>query len=262
MELKFITLSKGAAKEYSEYSFNSHTGCTNGCSYCYLKGLGMNHPPKPKKMLYDRDDNIFAAYKFVRCRYEPELEKLLEADPELREKGILLSFATDPLLEETLIYTKFVVIANIEKYVITRLLTKRGVKEFQKFANFALDLDRDKEETQWQLAHLHYGVTLTGFDDLEPNAAPNMERIETLKLARENGFATWVSLEPIIDFETSLNMLKASKDFVFYYKIGLQNRGIKYAQDTALWFKSQVEELLPASKFTFKNSFKKLIGIE
>jgi DNA repair photolyase len=51
------------------------------------------------------------------------------------------------------------------------------------------------------------GWTLTGVDSAEPNASPNAERIEAMRKLHEAGFKVWASIEPIIDFDSSLTMI-------------------------------------------------------
>ena len=71
------------------------------------------------------------------------------------------------------------------------------------------------------------GLTLTGCDELEPNASPTSQRINALKYAKFSGYKTFVSLEPIISFEKAKRMIRESIDFVDLYKIGLES-GAKY----------------------------------
>ena len=72
------------------------------------------------------------------------------------------------------------------------------------------------------------GTTLT-FDneadsmENEPNAAMPAERIETLKILKENGIKTWVSIEPVINPIQSLNLINQSIGVTDHYKIGKLN---------------------------------------
>ena len=239
----------------------SLTGCSHGCKYCYLKGMGMNHPPKPKKMLYDESGQLsgqlITPLKFARDCYRPELKQLIAENPTVKEKGIFLSFATDPLLLQTIEYTNAIIKMNARYDVKSVLLTKTSNKSWLIWLrDYFMTLPNYDYEDFKNL--IEYGVTLTGFDELEPDAAPNRERKKSLQFAKTRKFTTWVSLEPIIDFNKSLEMIEQSKDFTDYYKIGLHSRK-KYARTEALEFKRKVEELLPTGNFEFKNSFKKLI---
>ena len=69
---------------------------------------------------------------------------------------------------------------------------------------------------------LSFGWTLTGHDELEPNASPNDKRINTMRLVSANGFKTWASIEPVIDFPSSLDMIyQALNAGCQHFKIGL-----------------------------------------
>lgn len=73
-----------------------------------------------------------------------------------------------------------------------------------------------------------YAATLTTLDDAfsrkwEPNAALPADRIEALKAFRRAGIFTWVSLEPTLDVEASIEIVRETCDFVDLYKIGKAN---------------------------------------
>jgi DNA repair photolyase len=49
------------------------------------------------------------------------------------------------------------------------------------------------------------------------------ERIKALQEAHSLGIHTWASLEPVIDPDQSLELIRQTKDFVDEYKIGRWN---------------------------------------
>lgn len=70
-----------------------------------------------------------------------------------------------------------------------------------------------------------FGATLTFCDDkdgqeFEPGAAPWQERIVALKEAKKRGLYTWVSLEPVIRPEQTLEIVHKTASFVAEYKVG------------------------------------------
>ena len=86
---------KGKAGEYAENAANFYVGCSNGCTYCYLrkgrgaKVLGGNTPELKKALLeYPYALDIFT-------------NELLKHKDELQKTGLFFSFTTDPLLPET-----------------------------------------------------------------------------------------------------------------------------------------------------------------
>ena len=70
--------------------------------------------------------------------------------------------------------------------------------------------------------------TLTSLDDRfskkwERNAALPADRIAGLKFFHESGIFTWVSLEPTLDVEASLEIVRETHGFVDLFKIGKAN---------------------------------------
>ena len=57
----------------------------------------------------------------------------------------------------------------------------------------------------------------------ERNAAPPSDRCNALKAFHQRGIFTWVSLEPTLDTEASLAIVKATHSFVDLYKVGRVN---------------------------------------
>jgi hypothetical protein len=72
-----------------------------------------------------------------------------------------------------------------------------------------------------------FGFTLTGHDELEPYASTNLNRIETMKKLHDLGFKTFASIEPVIDTDSSLEMVYKTTEFCDLYLIGLES-GKKY----------------------------------
>jgi DNA repair photolyase len=73
-----------------------------------------------------------------------------------------------------------------------------------------------------------YGVTLTFTDDRdslqwEPEAASAEDRLTVLRRAHERGIKTWASLEPVIDPEQSLALVRAVAGIADVVKIGKWN---------------------------------------
>ena len=73
-----------------------------------------------------------------------------------------------------------------------------------------------------------FGFTLTGHDELEPNASPNAERIKAMMLLTKMHFKTWASIEPVIDFDSSFRMIQQALDAgCQHFKIGLMTEHTK-----------------------------------
>ena len=108
-----------------------------------------------------------------------------------------------------------------------------------------------------------FGFTLTGRDDMEPNASPNVERQLAMKHLHAHGFRTWASIEPIVDLESSLDVIMHTLDYCDLYKVGLMS-GVKrdyYSDNLLLWFLGKLATLhdLHKTKFYIKDSFRKRV---
>ena len=110
--------------------------------------------------------------------------------------------------------------------------------------------------------NLCVGFTLTGRDDLEPNASPNMARVEAMRKVHEYGVHTFASVEPVIDLDDSLEMIKATLGFCDEYKIGLES-GMKHNRkpitvEGLVQFVEDVQRLVaekaPTAKIYWKES--------
>lgn len=205
---------KGKAGEYAENAANFFVGCSNGCTYCYLrKGRGAKvlggSRPELKKTLRE--------YPYALDIFKNEL---LAHKEELQKTGLFFSFTTDPLLPETERLTRQAVGVCQRHGVPVKILSKcaEGLNRFVDFA---------EASEGWDVSRIALGATLTGCDELEPNADPNMMRVNVLARAKRHGFRTFASVEPIPPgmYDRAIGIIKLSYPFVDLYKIGLQSGG-------------------------------------
>ena len=210
---KALYTPKGAAREYGRVGCNFYTGCPHECSYCYLKRgapskqLGGN-VVQLKKCFKDENDALE-----VFCR---EIEKHREV---LKKTGVFFSFTTDPMIKETIDLTLWAIGRCVFYDIPVKVLTKNAdfinYTEFRK--NFAYNAYKNL---------VSIGFTLTGRDDMEPNASSNFSRIWAMSDLKEQGFKTWASIEPVIDWESAKSMINMSIKCCDHYKIGLRS-GVK-----------------------------------
>jgi len=235
---KAIYEAKGKAAEYSKYAVSFFCGCSNMCEYCYLrkgrfaKTLGGDTPTLKK--CFKNEEHALKVF-----------EKELKANlPELQKHGLFFSFTTDSMIDDVWQPTCIAINMCVNNKVNVKLLTKT-VPDW--LDDFLFGFRYSKIST-WK-TYVAFGFTLTGHDELEPNASTNAERIEAMKKLHNAGFKTWASIEPVIDFESSTDMIRQTLDFCDLYKIGLESGKI--------YSHSSIQEfLLNVSCFLKKNNKK------
>lgn len=250
---KAIYNPSGKAGEYSYWACNFYVGCSNDCSYCYCKkgvlGSAMGGTtPTLKKCFKDE--------KHALQVFEKELLQNLE---DLQKHGIFFTFTSDPMLEETIALNWEAAVMAIENNVPVKFLTKS-------VGGWVNDLTTIHDS--WK-KYIAIGLTLTGHDELEPCASTNAERIESMKILHEGGYKTFASIEPIIDFESSKEMIRKTAGYCDLYKIGLES-GKQYDKDELLSFIEYCNSFYTTEARTgfykhtnyFKDSLLKLAGIE
>lgn len=230
---KIIYQPKGKAQEYAKYAANFYNGCSGRCTYCYnrtgitAKVLGGDKPTLKKGLnIQEKAMHIFMK----------EADQNLD---ELRKHGLFFNFVSDPFLPKTIELNTFAMRYCIINGIPVIALTKqtRWAEDFV--------LEMEQNETVWNLDYnkvqelMAFGFTLTGHDELEPGCATNQQRIETMKWLNAEGFKTWASIEPIIDFDSSYRMMEQTFGSCDLYKVGLRS-GSKYSAEDARWFAVKV----------------------
>lgn len=260
---KAIYCPKGKAAEYAAWACNFYVGCSNGCEYCYCKkGILASVMGQDKPQLKKCFENEYHAFDI----YLKELEANIE---ELKKHGLFFSFSTDPMLDKTIDLTIDAALNAVMLDIPVKILTKRAewVDEFLKYfgrheINIHYEIYGDSLfETKKHL--WAFGFTLTGHDELEPNASTNAERIEAMEKLHDAGFKTFASIEPIIDFDSSWLMIVESFSFCDLYKIGLES-GKKYDVTKLIDFCQSVTHFLSGksgAKIYWKESIIKATGI-
>jgi DNA repair photolyase len=193
---------KGRAKEYAGQALNVYRGCDHGCIYCYV----------PNATVTTRE-------AFLKPGERPDflvkLEKEASALPPTAEP-ILLSFACDPYqaIDETLQHTRKA-IQILKRHGHTfQVLTKGGKRALRD-----LDLYGPGDMFASSLTLLNAEKSA----EWETNAAPPDERMEVLKTFHEAGVRTWVSLEPVLNPASALEIIRRTHEYVDLYKVGKLN---------------------------------------
>ena len=226
--MKILSRPKGNAEEYGRWSVNPYIGCSHGCLYCYLKKgpsgayLGQDKPVLKKGVVNEEHAIHLAMAEIIEHREEI-----------VKDGGLFMTFTSDPCAKET--GGLFVQIGNqaIRYGISVTLLTKRT--EFLRLwvsalrdevVKTSIGKPNDYEYIDDNFRNLAVGYTLTGHDELEPNAPTNAQRIDDMALISHykggSLFHIWASIEPVIDFPSSLNMILQALDAgCQHFKIGL-----------------------------------------
>lgn len=195
---------RGQAGEYAKLATNPYRGCGHACAYCYV--------PKVLKM----DRPTFDSGAFPRNDFLSALDKDARKYQALGvTEQVMLSFTTDPYHPGDNRLTRDV-LTTLQGYGLgVCTLTKGGNRAIRD-----IDLFRPSRDA--------FASTLTTLDDdfsrkWERGAALPGDRIATLKAFHDAGIFTWVSLEPTLNTESSLSIIKRTHEFVDLYKIGRAN---------------------------------------
>jgi len=193
---------RGRAREYCELALNLYRGCGHHCTYCWA-------PAATRQTA--------AAFASPTSR-NGIIEQLGRDAPKWRgeSRPVLLSFTSDPyqLLDVEMCLTRQAIECLHFYGLRVGILSKGGCRAMR-------DLDLLGED-DW------FGATLTTLDDVqaaewEPGAAPPSERVEALAAAHAKGIPTWASLEPVIDAEASLDVIRQTHEIIDEYKVGVLN---------------------------------------
>lgn len=207
----------GNAGEYAPLATNPWDGCGHGCKYCYVP-LAMH-----------KDRNVFNQGAVYRKGYTGRLIRDVE-----RHKGlagtandqIFITFSSDPFHPGSNEATRGIIEILQEAGLAFCTLSKGGARALPFIDMYRPDRDA-------------YAASLTTLDGAfsrmwEPDAAMPWDRIETLRRFHERGIFTWASLEPTLNAEASLAIIRETHEFVDLYKIGKANY-VKKVSDAIDW---------------------------
>lgn len=166
--------------EYGDYTINHIQGCAHGCKYpCYAM---MNAKRFGQVKTYEE----WCEPKLV----ENALEILEKEIPRLKDKikSVQLCFTSDPFMYgyKEIEELSIKIIGRLNRANIKCTVLTKGI--------LPIELSTLSEQNE-------YGITLISLNedfrkDIEPGAAPYIERIQALRRLHDLGFKTWVSIEP------------------------------------------------------------------
>lgn len=199
---------RGKAREYSPLACNLYKGCSHACVYCFA----------PSATFVDRDK--FSSPEYIQAR-PGILAALFNEAPKMAgdPREILLSFTSDPYqpCEKTKKLTRMALKTLLENRLTVTILTKGGSWGIIR----DMDLLRTNPRNAWSVTLTHDNPAISL--EWEPGAALPEDRIESLRIAHDNGIKTWVSFEPVFDPEAVYRLLEATAPFVDFFKVGKLN---------------------------------------
>lgn len=183
MKMEFIERKSMLYKtgvEYGDYTMNHVLGCAHGCLYpCYAY------------MMSKRFGNVAGYAQWCEPKLVSNTLELLDKEiPRLKDKikSVQLCFTTDPFMFgfDEIGTMSMAAIKKLNEAEIKCTILTKGL--------LPIELAEQSEKNE-------YGITLISLDEnfrmnVEPGAAPYVDRITALKALHEKGCQTWVSIEP------------------------------------------------------------------
>lgn len=191
---------KGKAKEYGDLALNIYTGCPHRCYYCFAPGV------------LHKEKETFHSNVEPRPGIVKEVRKQLEKE-QITGKLIHLCFTCDPYPTGYDSTTTREIIKLLKEHGNhVQILTKGdGRRDFDLL---------DSED--W------YGITLSTMIVpqsfiAEPSAKGPNTRLAALIKAHNRGIKTWVSFEPVLDYESVITTIDMYFQFFDKVTIGKLN---------------------------------------
>lgn len=238
--MSLIYQPQGRAAEYAERALNIYKGCSHACLYCY----GKRRLSPTQKRKYDTDPQ--PKKNFI-ANLRKEASKLPPDTPE-----ICLSFLGDVYqpAEMELKLTRQAIEILVENDLPFTILTKGGTRAVRDFDLLARGRGR-------------FGTSLVFLDEdlaahWEPGAATVQDRITALRTISYE-IPTWISLEPVIDPQQALKVIKDLNPYVDHWKIGKINYWPGINVDWVA-FREEATELLDkvGADYMFKKSLREV----
>lgn len=224
--MRTIYQPEGRAKEFSDLALNLYNSCNLGCTYCFNRKTPWYKPVETVMPRTDILENL-----------ETSAERF-RGDP----REILLCFLSDPYpaIPQGRSVTREALLILERHGLKAQVLTKAGKRSMADF-----DVLR---RNNWK-----YGASLTCVSEetrleFEPHTATYEDRVQALVVAKMMGIQTWVSLEPVLDPEQTLwiirSLLQRTDTRPDFWKLGKLN----YEQSTVDWkaYLREAERLLKA----------------
>jgi len=227
---------KGKAREYSELACNLYTGCSHKCKYCYC-------PAIMRKTLDEWSSRPYARTRILK-QLENDCKKLTANE---KQKEVLFCFMSDPYQSDEAAFITRQALLICERYELknVNVLTKAGFRTVKDFEILKRNNWKFGSTIIFRNEHLR--------KEWEPGATSIQSRYEAVKIAKERGVFTWVSIEPVVNPNEALNVMRDLVGYVDLWKVGKLNYN-KKLEDAIDWekFYFDSKELLKNEKVYWK----------
>ena len=188
-----------------DYVINPYVGCPNKCLYCY------------------------AAYMSSFSKHKEEWGEFIDVKQtskkinkfKIKNKKVMLGTVTDP-------YNSYEEKYGITRKIMEQLATSEAFLSVVTKSKLVLrDIDLFKK-----MKHIEIVLSISLLDEnlkkkLEPNSSTIEERLETLKVLKQNGIKSVVFISPIIpqitDFKSIIEKTKEYADEYWFDKLNLRS---------------------------------------
>jgi DNA repair photolyase len=188
----------------ADYVINPYTGCTHKCVYCYAEFMKR----------FSNHTEEWGEFIDIKLYNKIRIPKGIE------NTSVLISSVTDPYNHFERKYKKTRHILE----EIKNLNCKIGI--LTKSKNVLRDIELFK-----QFKNIEIGISLNTIDDnfrklVEPKASSVEDRINVLKVLRENNIKNYLFMSPIFPYLSDYKkIIEQTKDFFYYY--GFENLNLR-----------------------------------
>lgn len=191
---------KGKAAEYGDLALNIYSGCSHGCTYCYVPSV------------LHRDRDVFHSEVIPRPGIVEAVKARL-AKGDIIDREIFLCFTCDPFPMGYDHAPTYQIIEAIKKSGNHVAILTKGTMNQQRLFGSLDEKDR-------------LGVTISCYEKMskkiEPGAADVYDRLELLSSAHDREIRTFVSFEPVYEPEFIYYLISRA-DFIDEFRIGKLN---------------------------------------
>lgn len=235
---------RGKAKEYSDLACNLYKGCSHKCKYCYC-------PQIMRQSLEDWGANP-SVRKNILKQIDKDCSKLTDQQ---KEKELLFCFMSDPYQDDAAAEITRQALLICEKYRMknVQVLTKAGYRAMNDFDIL--------KRNNWKFGSTIIFKSEYLREKWEEGAPSISSRYEAVKEAYNQGIFTWVSIEPVVNTNEALQVMRDLLEFVDLWKVGKLNH-FKKIENTIDWnnfYNSAKEILVNANVYWKKDLLDKVI---